>query len=122
MNIIKCPECNHEILDRIGTICPSCGHQIGYFNGDDKRKRYGKFFAISIFVPFISLITVLFASISKPALIGGSLFYLVLAYFSCPIRFKELFFTKYEKMFFWGIWLLANSLMVTLIINLFSKL
>lgn len=122
MEIMECPECNHEILERLGTVCPNCGHTVGYFDGNDKRKKYGKFFAISVFVPFISFITIIFASVAKTALIAASIFYVVLAYFSCPIRFKELFFTKYEKMFFWGIWLLANSLMVTMIINLFSKL
>lgn len=122
MNIMECPTCNYEILERIGTVCPKCGHTVGYFDGNDKRKKYGKFFAISVFVPFISFITIIFASISKPSLIAATIFYALLAYFSSPFRFKELFFTKYEKLFFWGIWILANSLMATMIINLFNKL
>jgi len=121
MALTKCPDCNHEILERIGTICPNCGHTVGYFEGNDKRKRYGKFFAISVFIPFISFITIIFASIDKTALMIATVFYLALAFISCPIRFNELFFTKYEKMFFWGIWLLTNSLMITMVINLFSK-
>ena len=24
---MNCPECNHEILTRMGTICPNCGSQ-----------------------------------------------------------------------------------------------
>jgi len=122
MKLINCPECDNEILERIGTVCPKCGHTVGYFDGNDKRKKYGKFFAISVFVPFISFITIIFASVSQISLAIASVFYLVLAYFSCPIRFKDLFFTRYEKLFFWTIWTLANSLMVTMIVNLFSKL
>lgn len=121
MNLSTCPECNHEILERIGTVCPKCGHTVGYFDGNNKRKKYGKFFAISVFFPFISFITIVFGSISKTTLIFASIFYLVLAFYSCPIRFKELFFSKYEKMFFWGIWIIANSLLVTMIYNSYSK-
>ena len=40
---INCPECNHEILSRLGTVCPNVVIFIGYFNGDKKRKVYGKF-------------------------------------------------------------------------------
>ena len=61
-SLITCPDCNHEILSRLGTVCPKCGHTVGYFDGDKKRKTYGKFFALTIFVPFISFITILFAS------------------------------------------------------------
>lgn len=122
MNLINCPECESEIYDRIGTVCPKCGHTVSYFEGDEKKKKYGKFFAISIFVPFISFILIIFTSWSKIGLAFSSIFYIVLAVYSCPIRFKDLFFTRYEKLFFWGIWLIANSLMVTLIVNSFYKL
>ena len=119
--LINCPECNHEILSRLGTVCPSCGYTIGYFNGDRKRKLYGKFFALTVFAPFISLITILFASQNKYTMIVGTLIYLFLAVKSCPLLFKEIFFTKFEKFFFWSIWILANSLMFSLIFNVFKK-
>ena len=122
MNLMNCPVCDHEILDRMGTICPSCGHTVGYFNGDKKRKRYGKFFAMSVFLPFISFITIIFASLNKYALIVATIIYLAIAYISIPLRFKELFASTYEKAFFWGIWLMINALLVSLIINNFSKL
>ena len=78
-SLINCPDCNHEILSRLGTICPNCGHTIGYFNGDKKRKVYGKFFALTVFVPFISFITVLFASQNKYSMIAGVVIYFYLA-------------------------------------------
>jgi hypothetical protein len=121
MSLTNCPECNHEILSRIGTICPKCGHTVSYFEGDRKRKVYGKFFALTVFIPFISFITIIFASMNQYVMIGATLVYLYLAYKSCPILFKEIFFTKFEKMFFWGVWIVANSLLISLIINIFSK-
>ena len=120
-SLINCPECNHEILSRLGTVCPSCGYTIGYFNGDKKRKTYGKFFALTVFVPFISLITILFASQNKYTMIVGTIVYLYLAVKSCPLLFKEIFFTSFEKGFFWLIWILANSLMFSITINIFKK-
>jgi ribosomal protein L32 len=120
-SLTNCPECNHEILSRLGTVCPECGHTIGYFNGDKKRKAYGKFFALTVFTPFISLITILFASQNKYTMIIGALIYLFLAVKSCPLLFKEIFFTNFEKVFFWLIWILANSLMFSLIFNIFQK-
>jgi hypothetical protein len=121
MSLTNCPECNHEILSRIGTICPKCGHTVSYFEGDRKRKVYGKFFALTVFIPFISFITIIFASMNQYVMIGATLVYLYLAYKSCPILFKEIFFTKFEKIFFWGVWIVANSLLISLIINIFSK-
>ena len=120
-SLTNCPECNHEILSRLGTVCPSCGYTIGYFNGDKKRKTYGKFFALTVFVPFISLITILFASQNKYTMIVGTIVYLYLAIKSCPLLFKEIFFTSFEKGFFWLIWILANSLMFSITINIFKK-
>lgn len=119
--ITNCPECNHEILSRLGTVCPSCGYTVGYFNGNSKRKVYGKFFALTVFIPFISLITILFASQNKYTMIIGTIVYIFLAVKSCPLLFKEIFFTKFEKFFFWLIWILANSLMFSIIINIFKK-
>lgn len=121
MSFTTCIECNHKILERIGTVCPNCGHTVGYFDGNKNRKKYGKFFALSIFLPFISFVLIVISSVSKVAIIIVSLIYIALAAYSCPIRFKELFFTKYEKMFFWGIWILLNSLLCTMLYNLFSK-
>ena len=119
--LMNCPDCNHEILSRLGTICPECGHTIGYFNGDRKRKVYGKFFALTVFAPFISLITILFASQNKYTMIVGTLIYLFLAVKSCPLLFKEIFFTNFEKVFFWLIWIIANSIMFSLIFNITQK-
>lgn len=121
MSLINCPECNHEILERIGTICPSCGHTVSYFEGDRKRKVYGKFFALTVFIPFISFLTIIFASMNQYVMVLATIAYLYLAYKSCPILFKEIFFTKFEKIFFWGIWLVSNILLVSLIFNIFSK-
>lgn len=120
-SLTNCPECNHEIFSRLGTVCPNCGYTIGYFNGNEKRKKYGKFFALTVFVPFLSLITILFASQNKYLMIAGTIVYLFLAVKSCPLLFKDIFFTKFEKFFFWLIWILANSLMFSLIFNIFNK-
>ena len=120
-SLINCPDCNQEILSRLGTVCPNCGHTIGYFNGDRKRKVYGKFFALTVFIPFISFITILFASQNKYSMIVGIMLYFYLAIKSCPLLFKDIFFTKFEKVFFWLIWILANSLLFTMIFNILSK-
>jgi hypothetical protein len=120
-SLINCPDCNHEILSRLGTVCPKCGHTVGYFNGDRKRKVYGKFFALTVFAPFISFITILFASQNKYTMIAGTLIYLFLAVKSCPLLFKEIFFTNFEKIFFWLIWIVANSLIFSLIFNITQK-
>jgi hypothetical protein len=118
---MNCPECNHKILSRLGTICPNCGYTVGYFNGTSKRKEYGKFFALTVFIPFISFITVLFASLNKYTMYVGVAIFFYLAIKSCPYLFKEIFFTKFEKIFFWIIWILANSLIFTMIINILIK-
>lgn len=120
-SLINCPDCNHQILSRLGTVCPNCGHTIGYFNGDRKRKVYGKFFALTVFIPFISFITILFASLNKYSMIIGVMLYFYLAIKSCPLLFKDIFFTKFEKIFFWLIWIVANSLIFSMIFNILSK-
>lgn len=118
---MNCPVCNHEILSRLGTICPNCGHTVGYFNGDEKRKKYGKFFAITVFFPFISFITIIFTSINKYSMIAGIALFFYLAIKSLPYKFKELFATNFEKIFFWLVWILANSLLFTMIYNILRK-
>ena len=119
--LINCPECNHEILSRIGTICPNCGYTVGYFNGDKKRKVYGKFFALTVFIPFISFITIIFASQNKYTMVVAIAIFFYLAIKSCPLLFKEIFFTKFEKGFFWIVWVLSNSLIFTMIFNILTK-
>ncbi len=120
-SLINCPECNHEILSRLGTVCPQCGHTVGYFDGDKKRKIYGKFFALTVFVPFIWFITILFASQNKYTVYVGIAIFFYLAIKSCPLLFKDIFFTKFEKGFFWGVWILANSILFSMIFNVLSK-
>lgn len=121
MDTKNCPDCGNEILSRMGTICPKCGHTVGYFNGSDKRKKYGKFFALTVFVPFISFITILFASINQYTFYFSVVIYLYLAYKSCPALFKDIFFTKFEKVLFWGIWIGLNSVIVIMIYNIINK-
>lgn len=118
---MNCPDCNHEILTRMGTICPNCGYTVGYFNGDQKRKKYGKFFALTIFFPFISLITLTFASQNKFTMYAAIALFFYLAIKSCPLLFKEIFFTKFEKSFFWLVWILANSFLFSMIFNILKK-
>lgn len=120
-SLINCPECNHEILSRLGTVCPQCGHTVGYFDGDKKRKIYGKFFALTVFVPFISFITILFASQNRYSMYIGIAIFFYLAIKSCPLLFKDILFTKFEKIFFWGIWILANGLLFSIIFSVLSK-
>ena len=119
--LMNCPDCNHEILTRLGTVCPNCGYTVGYFNGDKKRKVYGKFFALTVFVPFISLITIIFSSQNKYTMMIAIGIFFYLAIKSCPLLFKEIFFTNFEKIFFWVVWILANSLLFTMIFNILRK-
>ena len=118
----NCPDCNHEILSRLGTICPNCGYTIGYFNGNEKRKKYGKFFALTVFTPFISFSSVVFTSINIYTIFFGIVLFLFLAAKSCPILFKDIFLTGFEKAFFWLIWLLANGIISLISYNLLTKL
>ena len=120
-SLINCPDCNHEILSRLGTVCPKCGHTVGYFDGDKKRKTYGKFFALTIFVPFISFITILFASQNKYTMYIGIAIFFYLAIKSCPLLFKNILFSKFEKIFFWFIWILSNSLLFSMIISVLRR-
>ncbi|AXH10388.1 putative membrane protein [Malaciobacter halophilus] len=121
MPLIKCPDCDYEILSRIGTICPNCGHTVSYFEGNKNRKKYGKFFALSLIIPFFSFTMILLTAPFKSALTIATIVYVILAYISSPLRFKEIFFTTFEKIFFWSIWLMSNALLVTMLYNLFNK-
>ena len=121
MNLIKCPDCDNEILERLGTICPNCGHTVGYFNYDDKRKKYAKFFAISVFLPFISFLTIIFTSLNKFTIFAGILVFIFTAYKSFPYFFKELFVTKFEKGLFGLIWFLVNAMLFSMIYNVINK-
>lgn len=122
MELINCPECKHQIIDKIGTICPNCGHTVGYFEDNKKRKRYGRFFALNIFLPFISFISIVFLSFSKISLTIATIIFALIAFYSCPLRYKKLMQTKFEKFFFSSIWLIINSLFLTMILNIFYKL
>ncbi|CAM3547554.1 MULTISPECIES: hypothetical protein [Arcobacter] len=119
--LMNCPECNHEILSRMGTICPNCGFTVGYFNGDKRRKIYGKFFALTVFAPFISFITIIFASVNKYTMMIAIALFFYFAIKSCPLLFKDLFVTKFEKIFFWFVWILVNSMLFTMIFNILRK-
>lgn len=121
MDLIPCPECNHKILSKLGTVCPKCGFTLGFFNGEEKRKRYGKFFALSVAIPFINLIIILATSLNKFTLIFGFFIYISLAYISFPYRFKDIFNKTFEKIFFYTIWFIANSILTLALINLLLK-
>jgi len=122
MKLTNCPECNNEILERLGTICPTCGHTIGYFNESNKRPKYANFFALSVFLPFLSFILIIATSISKISFIFGVVFYLYTSYKSCPYLYRSLFITKFESVFFWGVWILVNALLLSMIYNVVNKL
>lgn len=121
MELISCPECKTQIREQLGTICPNCGHTIGYFNESEKRPKYGKFFALSVFLPFLSFILIIVTSMNKISFSFGVIFYLFVAYKSCPYLYKDLFVTKFEGIFFWVIWILVNSLLISMIFNVLNK-
>lgn len=120
--LIKCPDCNNEILSRMGTICPNCGFTVGYFNGEKRRKSYGKLFALNIFAPFISFVSIIFTQVNIYSFIFASLLTIFLAFKACPIHFKEVFASKFEKIFFWSIWIVLNFFLLVLIVNTASKI
>ena len=122
MKLIECPECKTQILEKLGTVCPNCGYTVGYFNESTKRPKYGKFFALSVFLPFISFLIIIITSLNKISFIIGSFIYLFFAYKSCPYFYKDLFVTKFESIFFWVVWILVNSLLVSMIYNVVHKL
>jgi hypothetical protein len=105
----------------MGTVCPNCGFTVGYFNGDERRKKYGKFFALTVFAPFISFITIIFSSINKYSMMIAIAIFFYFSIKSCPLLFKDLFVTKFEKLFFWFVWILVNSMLFTMIFNILRK-
>ncbi|MGM0520268.1 MAG: hypothetical protein ACQERD_11580 [Campylobacterota bacterium] len=123
MELIDCPQCNnHKINQRIGTICPSCGYTVRYFENSKNRKQYGRFFALSILIPFFSFTMILLASMNSITFYISVVIAIYLAYYSCPIRYKEMFHTTYEKTLFGFIWGVSNSLILFMIYNLATKI
>ena len=122
MKLMPCPECQTEINERLGTVCPKCGYTVGYFNETNKRPKYAKFFALSVFLPFISFLTIIITSMSKLSFIFGVIVFVLFAYKSCPYFYRNLFITKFEKIFFWLVWILVNSLLISMIYNVVHKL
>lgn len=120
-SLINCPDCGNEILSRMGTICPNCGFTVGYFNGEKRRKSYGKLFALNVFAPFIALFTIVFAQINLYSFILAILFFIFLAFKSSPIHYKDTFATKFEKILFWSIWIVSNTFLLILISNIVYK-
>lgn len=121
MILKECPDCKHQIHDRIGTICPNCGHTVTYFEGDKKKKAYGKFFASSIFLPFISFVTIIFASLNKITLALAIIPFLAIAFYTFPMKYKKLFSSTYEKIFFGVIWVMVNAMLALMIYNSFQN-
>ena len=122
MKLMPCPECQTEINERLGTVCPKCGYTVGYFNETNKRPKYAKFFALSVFLPFVSFLTIIITSMSKLSFVFGVIVFVLFAYKSCPYFYKNLFITKFEKIFFWLVWILVNSLLISMIYNVVHKL
>ena len=119
--LINCPSCNNKILSRMGTICPNCKYTVGYFNGEKRRNGYGRLFALTIFAPFFSFFTLVFAQINFYSFILAVIVAIFLAIKSCPINFKTVFATNFEKLFFWNIWILSNIFLSVIIFNIISK-
>ena len=122
MKLMSCPECQSEIKEQLGTVCPKCGYTVGYFNETNKRPKYAKFFALSVFLPFITFITIIFTSINTISFIFGVIVFLFSAYKSFPYFYRNLFITKFEKIFFWLVWILVNGLLLSMIYNVVHKL
>ena len=123
MELINCPQCNnHKINQRIGTICPSCGYTVRYFENSNNRKQYGRFFALSILIPFFSFTMILLASMNSITFYISIAVALFLSYYSCPIRYKSMFHTRYEKILFGFIWGASNTLILFMIYNLINKI
>lgn len=119
--LMNCPDCKTEIYSRMGTICPNCGFTVGYFNGTTKRKKYGKFFALMVFALFFSFLTIIFAQVNIYTFLVAIAIFFYLSIKACPYNFKEVFSTKFEKIFFWILWGFLNSFLLILIINILKK-
>ena len=85
------------------------------------RKGYGKLFALTIFAPFFSFFTLVFAQINFYSFILAVILAIFLAIKSCPINFKTVFATNFEKLFFWNIWIFSNIFLSVIIFNIISK-
>lgn len=120
-SLMNCPVCNHQILSRIGTICPNCNYTVGYFDEMPQRKKYGKFFALTLFVPFISFTIILFAQLNKYSMMVAVAIFFYLAIKSSPFLFKDIFFTKFEKIFFYLVWIVSNGFIFFVIVNILKK-
>lgn len=118
----SCPQCDHEILARVGTNCPNCGHTISFYEGNEKKKEFSKYFAMSIILPFLSFVAIIMTSESLIPSIIASFITLYFAYVVCPLKKIELFSTTYEKIFFWVIWGMFTGLLVTLEFNIYGNL
>jgi len=121
LDFTNCPNCSNKILSRIGTICPNCGFTVGFFNGDKRRKPYGKLFVLNVFTPFLVFFTVIFAQLNFYSFILGIIFAIFMAFKSCPIYFKDIFASKFEKIFFWSIWIAFNLFLLVLVANIIYK-
>lgn len=120
-SLMNCPDCKAKILSRMGTICPNCGFTVGYFNGTTKRKKYGKFFALTVFAPFFSFLTILFAQVNIYSFLIAIAIFFYLTIKACPYNFKDVFASKFEKIFFWIVWGFINGFLLILIINILKK-
>jgi len=121
LDFTNCPNCSNKILSRVGTICPKCGFTVGFFNGDIRRKPYGKLFALNVFAPFLVFFVVIFAQINLYSFILAIIFAIFMAFKSCPIFFQNIFASNFEKILFWSIWICFNLLFVVLIVNITYK-
>ena len=117
-----CPVCGTQILSRVGTNCPNCGHTISFYEGNEKKKEFSKYFAMSIILPFLSFVAIIMTSESLIPSVIASIIAIYFAYVVCPLRKIELFSTVYEKVFFWVIWGMFTSLLVTLEYNIYGNL
>ncbi|CAI8192875.1 MAG: Uncharacterised protein [Arcobacter lacus] len=119
---ISCPQCSNEILSRIGTNCPNCGHTISFYEGNKKKKEFSKYFALSIILPFLAFVGIIVTSNNLVPSIIASLVFVGVAYLLIPLRKKDLALTTYEKIFFWGLWGMFTALLVTLEFNIYGNL
>ncbi len=52
--LINCPECEKEISDKVGTICPNCGYSIPILEETQKKESRNRIiaFVVVIFIMF----------------------------------------------------------------------
>ena len=66
MALISCPECEKEISDKVGTICPNCGYKVEFKDADmngtqsndnsKAREYFGMFIAIAFIVFIVGVV------------------------------------------------------------------